>query len=279
MIRVVTDSSCDLPEELATLHRIEIVPLKIRFGDLEFEDRTQLTQAQFWEKLASSIDLPETSAPSAGIFRDRYESLAAEGATGIVVICLSSDLSGTYQAAVIAAEQTTSVPVQVVDSRNVSMALGFQVLEAARAAAQGDNLEKVAAAANAARPETNFVAALDTLDYLQRGGRIGSAQAFLGGLLNIKPLITMENGVVAALGRVRTRSRAVAALVERAAALGPAVAEVAILTSDPAGVEEFRQQLSAVIPTHLVAGVGPVVGTHTGPGLLGFAYRLGEGRL
>ena len=279
MIRVVTDSSSDLPEELATLHRIEIVPLKIRFGDLEFEDRTQLTQAQFWEKLASSIDLPETSAPSAGNFRDTYESLATEGATGVVAICLSSELSGTYQAAVIAAEQTTSVPVQVVDSRNVSMALGFQVLEAARAAAQGDNLEKVAAAANAARLETNFVAALDTLDYLQRGGRIGSAQAFLGGLLNIKPLITMEDGVVAALGRVRTRSRAVAALVERAAALGPAVAEVAILTSDPAGVEEFRQQLSAVIPTHLVAGVGPVVGTHTGPGLLGFAYRLGEGRL
>ncbi len=279
MIRVVTDSSCDLPEELATLHRIEIVPLKIRFGDLEFEDRTQLGQAQFWEQLASSIDLPETSGPSAGNFRDRYESLAAEGATGIVTICLSSDLSGTYQAAVIAAEQTTSVPVHVVDSRNVSMALGFQVLEAARAAAQGDNLEKVAAAANAARLGTNFVAAVDTLDYLQRGGRIGSAQAFLGGLLNIKPLITMENGVVAALGRVRTRSRAVAALIEQAAALGPQFAEVAILTSDPAGVEEFRQQLSAVIPTHLVAGVGPVVGTHTGPGLLGFAYRLGEGRL
>jgi DegV family protein with EDD domain len=279
MIRVVTDSSCDLPEELAALHRIEIVPLKIRFGDLEFEDRTQLTQAQFWEKLASSLDLPETSAPSAGTFRERYERLAAEGATGIVVICLSSELSGTYQAAVIAAEQTTSVPVQVVDSRNVSMALGFQVLEAARAAAQGEDLEDVAAAAVAASPGTNFVAALDTLDYLQRGGRIGSAQAFLGGLLNIKPLITMENGVVAALGRVRTHSRAIAALVERAAALGPAVAEVAILTSDPAQVEEFRQPLSAVIPTNLIAGIGPVVGTHTGPGLLGFAYRLGEGRL
>ncbi len=276
MIRVVTDSSSDLPEELAALHGIEIVPLKIRFGNQEFEDRTQLTHAEFWERLASSADLPETSAPSAGSFRDRYETLAATGATGIVVVCLSSDLSGTYQAAVIAAEQTTSVPVRVVDSRNVSMALGFQVLEAARAAARGDHLEDVVRAAQAAGRGTNFVAALDTLDYLQRGGRIGSAQAFLGGLLNIKPLITMEDGVVAALGRVRTRSRAMAALVERAAALGPSVAEVAILTSDPVADEEFRRQISTVIPTHLIAGIGPVVGTHTGPGLLGFAYRLGE---
>jgi DegV family protein with EDD domain len=273
MIRVVTDSSCDLPVELAVTHGIEIVPLTIRFGDLEIADRVQLTQARFWENLRTSSDLPETSAPSAGSFRDRYASLAAEGAEGIVAICLSSSLSGTYQAAVIAAEQTTAIPVKVLDSRNVSMALGFQVLEAGRAAARGENLEQVAAAALAARDRTNFVVALDTLDYLQRGGRIGTAQAFLGGLLNIKPLITMESGVVAAVGRVRTRSRALAALVERAAELG-AVEEVAIVTGDSPDVEAFRQQLSALIPAHLIAGIGPVVGTHSGPGVLGFAYRL-----
>ena len=275
MIRVVTDSSCDLPEELAVLHGIEIVPLTIRFGDLEYADRTHLAQHQFWDKLKTSTTLPETSAPSAGSFRDRYAGLAEAGAEGIVVICLSSELSGTYQAAVIAAEQTTSIPVKVVDSRNVSMALGFQVLQAARAAAQGDDLEKVAGAALAARDGTNFVAALDTLDYLKRGGRMGTAQALLGGLLNIKPLITMENGVVAAFGRARTRTRARAALVDRAASLGSAIEEVAILTGGSADADDFRQQLSAVIPTHLMAGIGPVVGTHTGPGLLGFAYRLG----
>ena len=274
MIRVVTDSSCDLPEELAALHGIEIVSLTIRFGDLEFADRTQLSQSQFWDKLKTSTDLPETSAPSAGSFRDRYAGLVEAGAEGIVVICLSSELSGTYQAAAIAAEQTTSIPVKVVDSRNVSMALGFQVLQAARAAARGAGLEEVAASALAARDGTNFVAALDTLDYLKRGGRIGTTQAFLGGLLDIKPLITMESGVVAALGRARTRTRARAALVERAASLGSALAEVAILAGASADVDDFRQQLSAVIPTHLIAGIGPVVGTHTGPGLLGFAYRL-----
>jgi DegV family protein with EDD domain len=275
MIRVVTDSSCDLPEELASLHGVEVVPLNIRFGDLEFADRTQLTQAAFWERLKSSTALPETSAPSAGRFRDVYEHLAGEGAEGVVAICLSSDLSGTYQAAVIAAEQTTAIPVKVVDSRNVSMALGFQVLEAARAAARGEDLETVVAATLTARDRTNFVAVLDTLDYLQRGGRIGTAQAFLGGLLNIKPLITMEDGVVAAIGRVRTRSRALTTLVERVAALGPAVQEIAILTGDSADVDELRQQLSPFSPTQLIAGIGPVVGTHTGPGVLGLAYRLG----
>ena len=274
MIRVVTDSSCDLPDELAATHDIEIVPLTIRFGDLEYADRLQLSQAQFWEELSNSPNLPETSAPSVGTFRDAYALLAEQGARGIVAVCLSSSLSGTYQAAVIAAEQTPEIPVKVVDSRNVSMALGFQVLEAARAAARGFGLEQVAAAAVAARERTNFIAALDTLDYLQRGGRIGAAQAFLGGLLNVKPLITMEGGVVAAVGRVRTRSRALATLVERAAALGPAVEEVAVLTGNSPDVEGFRRQLSELIPAHMIAGIGPVVGTHSGPGVLGFAYHL-----
>lgn len=274
VIRVVTDSSCDLPGELVATHGIEIVPLTIRFGDREYADRTDLTTARFWAELKTSSDLPETSAPSAGDFRERFARLADEGADGIVAVCLSSSLSATYQAAAIAAEQTRPIPVKVVDSRNVSMALGFQVLEAARAAARGDNLEQVAAAALAARDRTNFVAALDTLEYLQRGGRIGTTRAFLGGLLNIKPLLTMENGVVAAVGRVRTRSKARATLVERAGMLGSDVQELAILTGDSPDVEDFRQQLSTVIPTHLISEIGPVVGTHTGPEVLGIAYRL-----
>lgn len=274
MIRVVTDSSCDLPEELALTHGIEIVPLNIRFGDLEFTDRLELNHTQFWNRLKTSPDLPETSAPSAGTFRETFARLAAEGADGIVAVCLSSDLSGTYQAAVIAAEQTPEIPIRVVDSRNVSMALGFQVLEAARAGARGADLEQVTAAVLASRHNTNFIVALDTLDFLQRGGRIGSAQAFLGGLLSIKPLITMEDGVVAALGRVRTRSRALANLVERVAALSANIEEVAVVTGDSADVENFRQDLSALVPVHLVAEIGPVVGTHSGPGVIGIAYRV-----
>lgn len=276
MIRVVTDSSCDLPDELAATYGIGIVPLTIRFGDREFVDRSELGRAEFWGQLGSSADLPETAAPSAGAFRAKYEDLAKAGASGVVAICLSSNLSGTYQAAVIAAEQTDEVPVKVVDSQNVSMALGFQVLEAARAAALGKDLDSVESAALRARDRTNFVVALDTLEYLQRGGRIGAAQAFFGGLLHIKPLITMEDGVVAPVGRVRTRSRALTTLVQRAAALGSGLAEIAIVAGRAPDAEEFRRQLMSVEPTHLVAEIGPVVGTHSGPGVIGFAYRLSD---
>jgi DegV family protein with EDD domain len=272
----VTDSSCDLPDELAGLHRIEIVPLTIRFGDREFTDRVDLTHVEFWETLNESADLPETAAPSAGAFREKFQELAADGATGILVVCLSASLSGTSQAAAIAAEQTSDVPVRVVDSRNVSMAMGFQVLEAARAAARGEDLAGVESAALHARDRTNFVVALDTLEYLQRGGRIGPAQAFFGGLLQVKPLITMEDGVVAPAGRVRTRSRAWSALVEEAAGLGSRLAEVAVVSGASPDTESFRDQLASVIPTHLVAQIGPVVGTHSGPGVLGFAYRLDD---
>ena len=274
VIRVVTDSSCDVPEELAATHQIEIVPLTIRFGDLEFTDGRDLGHTEFWDKLAESADLPETAAPSAGAFRVKYQELAESGATGVVVICLSGSLSGTSQAAAIAAEQTEEVPVRVIDSRNVSMAMGFQVLEAARAAARGDDLAGVEAAALQARDRTNFVVALDTLEFLQRGGRIGAAQAFFGGLLQVKPLITMEDGVVSPVGRVRTRSRAFATLVEKAATLGSNLAEVAVVTGGSPDTEVFRQRLSAVVPAHLIAEIGPVVGTHSGPGVLGFAYRL-----
>jgi DegV family protein with EDD domain len=266
-----------LPEQLAATHRIQIVPLTIRFGDSELLDRRELRPIEFWERLKTSQRLPETAAPSAGRFRDAYEQLAEEGATGIVTICLSSSLSGTFQAAVIAAEQTQAVPVKVLDSRSVSMGLGFQVLEAARAAARGDDLAGVASTALANRDRTNLVAALDTLEFLQRGGRIGNTQAFLGGLLNIKPLITIEEGVVAALGRVRTRSKALTALVDHLAALGPSVAEIAILSGDSPDVEELRLRIGGLAETHLVTGIGPVVGTHTGPGVLGIAYRLGHG--
>jgi DegV family protein with EDD domain len=269
----VTDSSCDLPDELVATHGIEIVPLTIRFGDDEFVDRIELGRSEFWDELDGSVHLPETAAPSAGAFLAKYEAVARAGATGVLAICLSSRLSGTFQAAVIAAEQTNEIPVKVLDSRNVSMALGFQVLAAARAAAAGKDLSSVESAALQARDRTNFVVALDTLEYLQRGGRIGTAQAFFGGLLHVKPLITMEAGVVAAVGRVRTRSRAFTALLQRASTLSPGLAEIAVVAGGASDVEVFRRQLAAVVPTHLVAEIGPVVGTHSGPGVIGFAYR------
>ncbi len=276
MIRLVTDSSCDLPPDLVERHRIEIVPLTVRFGDVEFVDRVDLDPAGFWARLARAERLPETAAPSVGAFLDAYERLAAQGATGIVAVCLSSVLSSTYQSAVIAAEQWDGpVPVKVVDSRAVTMALGLVVVWAAEAAEAGASLEEVARGALDRASRVNLFAALDTLEYLHRGGRIGGAEALLGSLLDVKPLITFADGAVAAAGRVRTRRKAIAAICARVAELAPRLRSVAVLHGSADDVASFTAAVAeagGVQPW--VAELGPVVGTHTGPGALGVAYLL-----
>ena len=274
MIRIVTDSSSDVPHEIATEHGVEVVPLTIRFGDEEFVDRLDLTTASFWERLVLAEHLPETAAPSAGLFEETYRSLISDGATGIVVITISSELSATFQSAVIAAEKVKGhVPIQVIDSMSVGMGLGLPVLEAAALATDGASLDEVADHASRSIASTSIVAALDTLEYLKRGGRVGSTQAFFGGLLNIKPLITITDGVVAPLGRVRTRSKAIAALEERAAAIGPAIKSAAVFHGAAGDidsiVERIQQHLDVPV---IVSMLGPVVGTHTGPGTVGIAY-------
>jgi DegV family protein with EDD domain len=274
MIRIVTDSSSDVPHEIAAEHQVEVVPLTIRFGDEEFVDRLDLTTASFWERLILTEHLPETAAPSAGFFEETYRSLISEGATGIVVITISSELSATFQSAVIAAEKVKGhVPIQVIDSMSVGMGLGLPVLEAAALATDGASLDEVADHASRSIASTSIVAALDTLEYLKRGGRVGSTQAFFGGLLNIKPLITITDGVVAPLGRVRTRSKAIAALEERAAAIGPAIKSAAVFHGAAGDidsiVERIQQHLDVPV---IVSMLGPVVGTHTGPGTVGIAY-------
>lgn len=277
MIRIVADSSTDIPPEMVSRHAITTVPLSIRFGDEELIDGEDLDRATFWTRLAASSDLPETAAPPAGRFQDAYLELAESGATGIVTVTLSSQLSGTYQSAVIAAEKVAdTIPVIVVDSASVSMAAGFQALEAARAAEGGADLAGAVAAAAACREHTNLFAALDTLEYLRRGGRIGNAAAFFGNLLNVKPLITFADGAVSAAGRARTRSKALAAVVDHVAGL-ERVAELAVLHGAAPDLEEFMAKLSTVVsPDRMFpAELGPVVGTHAGPGVLGVAYRTG----
>lgn len=274
MIRVVTDSSSDVPAELAAQSGIGVVPLTIRFGDDEFVDRSDLSTASFWDKLVVTDRLPETAAPSAGLFEERYRSMIDEGASGIVVITISSELSGTYQSAVIAAERLAgAVPIRVIDSQNVGMALGLPVLEAARLAAGGASIDEVASRSMDAIASTNIVGALDTLEYLKRGGRMGSAQAFFGDLLKIKPLITIDNGAVAPLGRVRTRSKAIAALEERIAAIGPRIRAAAVFHGAAQDVDSVvgRIEQHVDVPV-IVTLLGAVVGTHTGPGTIGVAY-------
>lgn len=278
MIRIVTDSSSDLPQDLIDEHAIEVVPLTIRFGDEHFVDRVELGVAEFWDRLTSGARLPETAAPSAGSFLESYRRLADEGAGGIVAICISSAMSATYQAAVIAAERASDlVPVRVIDSAAVSMALGFQVVAAAEAARDGTGLDETVAAAMAARESTNVFAALDTLEFLRRGGRIGGAAALIGGFLDVKPLITLGDGTVQAAGRVRTRGRALAAVAAEVEKLAPRLRDVAVLHGATPDLDRLVETVKAAAPgiEPITAELGPVVGTHTGPGVAGVAYRLG----
>lgn len=267
-IGIVTDSSCDLPPDLAHRHGVTVVPLTIRFGDAAFLDGVDLDTSSFWQRLEGAERLPETAAPSPGAFLDAYNSLAE--LAGVVCVCLSTRLSGTYQAAVIAAEQA-EVPVKVVDSGVVSMALGLTTLAAARAADAGADLDQVAAVASRSAARANVFAALDTLEFLERGGRIGRVSALLGGILDIKPLITLDGGAVAAGGRARTRAKALSAVARHLG--GRAVEDVALIHSSAGDLPLLRDALGLPGPdTPLVAELGPVVGTHTGPGVLGVAY-------
>ena len=194
-IRIVTDSSCDLPEEVVNAHAVRIVPLSIRFGEEEFIDREQLSTSEFWARCAQQSTLPETAAPAPGQFEAAYRQLAADGATGIVVVSLSGAMSATMQSAELAARSVTDViPVRVVDSRSVSLGLGTIVLASARLAAQGGSLDEVEAFARDRADRTRLFGALDTLENLKKGGRIGNAKALLATALAIKPIIEVIDG-------------------------------------------------------------------------------------
>ncbi len=275
MIRIVTDSSCDLPDEILQQHQITVVPLTIRFGEEGFIDREELSIDDFWVRLSAAEDLPETAAPSVGRFQDVYRELSYARADGIVVVTISTGISATHQSATLAADQLRSgIPVRVIDSRLVSAALGLVVLAAARAAEAGGTIDVVEATAREAVASSNLFAALDTLEYLKRGGRIGSTAAFFGNLLDMKPLITFEEGVVSAGGRVRTRRKAIKAVLDHLESL-ESVAEVGVIHSNPPDLDEFLGALrERGHDDPLVARLGPVVGAHAGPRVIGIVYRL-----
>jgi len=274
-IRVVTDSSCDLPQSLVDALRIEIVPLTIRFGSEEFVDREELSTDEFWRRLETSKVLPETAAPSAGAFEQRFRDLLGRGATGIVCINLSSHLSATMQSAQVAAAAVSKdVPVQVIDSRNASMGLGNLVLTAARRAADSDSLESIVAEVVDRRERSKLFAALDTLEFLKRGGRIGNAKALLGTVLSIKPVVELRDGVVEESSKVRTRSKALKVLAQHAAE--GRIEHLAVLHGNAPDVDDLLDLLDPIFPRdEIITGVvGPVIGTHVGPRVVGVTYQV-----
>lgn len=273
-VRIVTDSACDLPQSVVDDLGIEIVPLTIRMGDEEFVDRRDLTPAEFWARCASMAQLPATAAPSPGQFETAYRSLAAAGATAVVVISLSGEMSATIQSAELAARSVAAeIPVTVVDSRNCTLGLGMIVADCARLARDGATAEQVADRARDLARRTRVWGALDTLENLKKGGRIGGARALLASALAIKPIIEVRDGKVEQGGKQRTRSKALAFLVEKLQSYGE-VENLAVLHADCSDVDEFVEMLR---PHHrgeiLIGDIGPVVGTHAGRGTIGIAFH------
>jgi DegV family protein with EDD domain len=274
-VRIVTDSACDLPQQVADELGIEIVPLTIRIDGHEYVDRADLTPAEFWAKCAASPTLPETAAPSPGQFEAAFRKLAAEGATSIVSVNLSSGLSATMQSAELAARAVAdSVKVTVVDSLQVTLGQGLIVSDVARLAASGAGHDEVVALARSLAHRTKVWGALDTLENLRKGGRIGGARAMLGTALAIKPIIEVRDGKVEEGGKQRTRSKALAFVVERLVEAGP-VETLMVLHADCSDVDAFVAMLRPHHQGEIVVGdIGPVVGTHTGRGTIGIAFSV-----
>ncbi len=275
-VRIITDSSCDLPDDVVRSLGIEIVPLFIRFGDDEVVDREQLTTAEFWARCSASGDLPSTAAPSPGRFEQAIRKVVSEGASGVVMVNLSGALSATLQSAQMAAESLADlVPIRVVDSRSVSLGLGAIVVECARAAQKGAGLDDVAALAHDLVGRCELWGALDTLENLKKGGRIGGAQAMLGSVLSIKPIIEVRDGTVQEGGKQRTRSKAIAFLVDkvRTVSASPGISRLCVLHADCSDVDSFVAQLKTVHPGDILVGeIGAVIGAHAGRGTIGVAY-------
>ncbi len=273
-VRIVTDSACDLPGPLADSLGIEIVPLTIRFGEQEFVDRIDLSSAEFWARCASSPTLPETAAPSPGAFEDTFRRVAADGADAIVCINLSSALSATMQSAELAARNVADgVRVEVIDSRSVTMGLGMIAVAAARHAAGGAELDDVVGYTRSLVERTRVFGALDTLDNLKKGGRIGGAKALVASVLSIKPLIEVRDGRVEEAGRQRTRTRALAHLVDIVAKHKP-VENLAVMHADASDVDQLVERLVPYYDGEIVVGdIGAVIGTHAGRGATGVIFQ------
>ena len=278
-VAIVTDSTAYLPDSVVAAHSIQVVPLHVIVGGTEFSEGVDITTAEVAAALRSFKPV-STSRPSPQSFLDAYEKAAAGGAEGIVSVHISADMSSTVESAHLAAQQSP-VPVTVVDSRSLGMAMGYAVLSAAQLAEKGGSLEDVAAQARSRAEASTVVFYVDTLEHLRRGGRIGSASAFLGSALAIKPILGLVDGHIRPLEKVRTSSRALARLEELAVSAvekaGTAV-DIAVHHLDS---QSRADDLAARLTARLeelpddgdvrVVELGAVVGAHVGPGTIAVA--------
>jgi DegV family protein with EDD domain len=272
-VHIVTDSACDLSDQLVKEHGIVVVPLTIRFGDEELEDRRQLSPAEFWERCKGKGALPETAAPSPGSFQAAFQQAVDEGAEAVLCLTISSKVSGTYASAVTAADTFDTAPVRVIDTYSLTMGQGLLVIAAAEDATAGKGLDDVVEATEDRIGRTRIYGVIGGLEHLQRGGRIGGARALVGSLLNIKPVIQLKDGEVAEESKQRTRARALAYMTEKVKADAP-VERIAVADGACDDFPAVLASLEGIATEHplLPVELGPVVGTHAGPNTVGVCY-------
>ena len=271
-LRIVTDSTCDLPQSVIDELGITVIPLYINIGDQGYLDGIEITRQEFYSNLPDYHDHPTTGTPGVDAFTSAYNRLDAEGATQILSIHISESLSAITSIAEAAAKEFTSIPLTVRDSTQLSMGTGFQVETAARMAKKGKTIEEILPVLEDMAARTYVAAALDTLEFLRRSGRMNRFLTGLGSLLQLKPILTMYNGLPGS-ERVRTSEKAEARLVEMLKERQPVEKFALLHANAPAEANEFHSQIAQLIPSgeFYSMDITPVLGVHIGPGAVGFA--------
>lgn len=279
-IRLVTDSTADIPKDQAQADRITVVPLTVFFGDEAYRDGVDLDNASFYRKLQESKDLPRTSQPSPAAFQEAYINLINDGADAILSVHLSSKLSGTYQSACTAQDTlpdtVKKIPIEIIDSKNISIAMSRSIMRAAQEVKEGLSLSEIKAHILDELSRTRILCVLDTLEYVKRGGRIGGARAFLGNMLSVKPIISLKDGEVIPVEQPRTRNKAYTRVAELVGEMGP-IEHISIGESSEGFAEQLAQYIKTVYTGDLpMYKLGATLGTHTGPGTAAVAVVIAK---
>lgn len=272
MVRIVTESTADIPPEMVAELGITVVPSYVLFGTESYRDGVELTKEQFYEKLAASRQIPTTATPPPALYEEAYHRLAGE-TDEIVSIHLAARLSGLYSAAAVAAQNVPQVRIVVLDSGQVTMGYGWMVVAAAEAARRGATLDQIVALVEDMKDRCWVLASLDTLEFLHRGGRVNWVQAMIGALMRIKPIVQVWRGEVSLLERTRTRARSLTRLVELAQGLGTLERVIVLHTQAARRAESLADQLQALDPAwvRLIGPAGVTIASHAGPGAVGIA--------
>jgi fatty acid kinase fatty acid binding subunit len=270
-IGLVSDSTADIPQHLQEQYGIEVVPSIINANGQSYEDGNGMSRQEFYTRLPGMKPPPTTSSPAVGAFQVRFERLFKQGADFVVAIHSASTLSGIYNGARLAAQEYAG-RVKVVDSGQLSLGIGFQVLAAAEGIARGAGLDEVISIAESIRQRVRVIALLDTLEYVRRSGRVSWAKAMLGSFLHVHPLIELRHGIVVRLGQVRTRLQGVARMKEMLTSFGPLERLAVLHTNAEAAARQFLDEFKSRLPVlPFIVNVTTAVGTHIGPNGLGFA--------